>query len=474
MLFSHRTNQVIVYKDTVHANDESITMKKLFMKNTLTDLARVFLIMLTLSAPLWGQSYFNILMLDQFNAGHARDIALPGAAVSDYSGPQSSFYNPATQGDVQGVRFSGSLLTVGMTEDRSYPAIDQFGDRVTDNIYVVSRGNQLAFAGGVSWGMPHVSVSVGSLPLATPAFFYKEEVRGSLYPPNVNRDPLVGYHHIENAGVLQSSGVSTAYSHASWSVGAGLRMLHGLGLTDSYGITVLNDVDTLALASGSTLFREESWQPDNTPVIFNLGLVKDLGLHWRLSAAYQSGFSLEAKRQGAIPVYDSTAFYPLVQWGSDTLQLTTQVPARVEFGLRMRPVNPLKTSVYLTLAYQDWSQYSLEYGDSLSDGTTHFDYPLQETFTISGSVEHWVSDQVPFRAGFAWIESPLADVLATARFSAGSGWVSGPLHFDIAVQLSSISYNYQDIFVPVLLTPNAREHVRETDTKYSLSVSYQL
>jgi len=414
------------------------------------------------------------MMLDQLSAGHSRELALPGAAVSAYSGPQSSFDNPAVQKDLQGLRISTTLVNISLLEDRSYPAIDQFGDRVTDNIYVVSRGSQLAFAGGVSYNLGRISISAASLPFSTPAFFYKEEIRGSLYPPNVNRDPLTGYHHIQNSGVLQSSGVNLSYSLTSWSFGAGFRWLHGLGLTDQYGVTVLDDVDTLALASGTSFFTEETWEPSNTPLVTNLGLIWDLGLHWRLSAAWQSGFSLETNRQGAIPIYDSTRTYPTIQWGGDTLQLKTTLPARLEVGLRMRPVNPLPTTVYVSVSYQDWTQYALSYGDSLADGTTTFNYPLQETFTINGSVEHWVSDQVPFRVGFSWMESPLAEELARTRFSVGSGWVSGPLQFDIAVQLSAVSYHYEDIFTPVGLTANAVEHVRESTTSYSISVSYEL
>jgi len=261
---------------------------------------------------------------------------------------------------------------------------------------------------------------------------------------------------------------------ASWSFGAGLRLLHGIGLENEYGVSVLNDIDTVALASGTTFYHEESWSPENTPLIVNLGLTKDLGLHWRLSASYQSGFSMETNRQGGIPSYDSTAVYPLLNWAADTLGMTTSIPARLEFGLRMRPVNPLPTSIYVSIVYQDWSQYSVTYTDSPLDCSMTFNYPLQETFTINGGVEHWVSDQVPFRAGFSWIESPLADALTQTRFSAGSGWVSGPLRFDVAVQLSAVNYNFSDIFTPVGLTPNATEHVRETDTNYSITVSYDL
>ncbi|MCF7824558.1 MAG: outer membrane protein transport protein [Candidatus Marinimicrobia bacterium] len=445
------------------------------MKNSINLLFRTLTLLLTLSTALMGQSYFNALFIDQLNTNNAEDMALSGANTSGYSSPFNTFNNPANQGQFKGLSVTGSVAALATNENRSYPAIDQFGDRVTDNIYVVSRGLQSTYSAGISWGTGKLGVSMASTPFLTPAFFFKEEIRGSLYPPNVNRDPLIGYHHVEQTGVIQGTGASLASSFGSLLLGAGVRILHGIGLESQFGVSVINDADTSALASGTTFLKTETWSLDNSPLVINLGVIKDLNLHWRVSASYQSKYTLESQRQSAIPTWDSTLVYgPLLSWNADSLLLTTEIPAKFEVGLRMRPSNPLPTSVYISIAYQDWSQYSLSYGDSLADGTKIFDYPMQETFTISGGVEHWVTEHVPFRAGFSWIESPLADKLAQSRFSAGSGWVSGPFQFDIAVQLSTIQYTFTDIFTPTGLTPNVWENVRETNTNYSFSVSYKL
>ncbi len=444
------------------------------MKNLTTAISRLLTLTLVISSTAMGQSYFNALLMNELSTGHGRDMALSGANTSDYSGPLNTLNNPANQGGFKGVLLSGGLMIMGMNENRSYPAIDQFGDRVTDNVYVVSRGYQPAYSGGVSWGIDKLGVSLVTVPFVTPAFFYKEEIRGSLYPPNVNRDPLIGYHHIEQTGVIQKTGASFASAFGSWSIGGGIQVLHGIDLENKFGVSVIDSNDVSALASETTFLQHETWSLNKSPVVFNLGIIKDLGMHWRISASYQSGVNLESTRQGAIPLFDTTMAYPLVSWTSDTLMLDTEIPGKFEIGLRMKPSNPLPTSVYISVAYQDWSQYSVSYVDSLSDGTNSLNYPMQETFTISGGVEHWVSDQVPFRAGFSWIESPLADELAQSRFSAGSGWVSGPLQFDIAMQISSVQYSFVDIFTPVELTANDREFVRETNTTYSFTVSYSL
>jgi len=421
-----------------------------------------------------GQSYFNALLMNQLTAGQSRDLALSGANTSEYSGPMNTFNNPANQGGNIGIQVSGSMFAMGMNENRSYAAIDQFGDRVTDNIYVVSKGSQQGYSSGIAWGSGKLGVSLATMPFVTPAFFYKEEIRGSLYPPNVNRDPLVGYHHIEQSGVIQGSGVSAATTLGSWSVGGSFRLLHGINLENQFGVTVLDSIDTSALASGTTYLQTEEWSLDNSPVVINLGVIKDLGMHWRVSASYQTPYSLESTRQGAIPVFDPTMDLPELAWSSDTLGLISDIPAKLEVGLRMKPSNPLPTSVFVSVIYQDWSDYSVSYHDSLTDGTTTFGYPMQEAFTISGGIEHWVSDQVPFRAGFSWIESPLADELAVSQFSAGSGWTSGPLQFDIALQLSSLRYSFVDLFTPVGLSSNPSEYVRETNTTYSFTMSYSL
>jgi len=444
------------------------------MKKSTPTVFRTLVILTLFSSTLMGQSYFNMLMIDQLNSNHSKDLALSGSNTAEYSSPFNTFNNPANQGQFKGIRISAGVTAVSLNENRSYPAIDQFGDRVTDNIYVISRGLQTGFSGGLTWGTGKIGISLASMPYLTPAFFFQEEIRGSLYPPNLNRDPLIGYHHIEQSGVIQGTGASVASSFGSLSVGGGYRLLHGVSLESQFGVSVLNDADTAALASGTTFLKTESWKLDNSPLVMNLGVYKDLGMHWRVSASYQSGFTLESKRQGAIPMFDSTMAYPVIAWNADTLTLSTDIPGKLEFGFRLRPSNPLPTSVFVSIAYQDWSSYSLTYADSLSDGSRSFSYPMQETFTISGGVEHWISEHVPFRAGFSWVESPLADKLAQSRFSAGSGWVSGPFQFDIAVQLSSIQYTFTDIFIPTGLTPNSFENVNETKTNYSLSVSYSL
>jgi len=134
----------------------------------------------------------------------------------------------------------------------------------------------------------------------------------------------------------------------------------------------------------------------------------------------------------------------------------------------------LPTSVYVSLAYQDWTQYEVSYSDSLLEADSPFAYPMQEAFTISGGIEHWVNENVPFRAGFSWAESPIDSELSQAVLSGGSGWKSGPLQFDVALQLSSVGYRYYDIFVPGEMSANVYENVRESKTNYSISMSYSL
>lgn len=431
-------------------------------------------LLLILSTTLHAQSYFNPLLMNQLGLSHSRDVALSGANTSDYSTAMNTFTNPANQSGFVGLKLSGSFAAIATMENRSFPAIDQFGDVVTNNVYVLSQGLQSAFSGGATWGRGHLALTLATTPFLTPAFSFKEEIRGSLYAPNINRDPLIGYHHIDQSGVIQASGVSLGRSFGSWGLGLGLRMLHGVGLKNEIGVSVLDSADVSALASEYNLLKSESWDLDNTPFLINMGVIKDFGLHWRISASYQSAYALESTRQGALPFYDATLGLPLIEWRSDSLDLTIDIPARLEFGLRMKPSNSLPTSVYISLAYQDWTQYAVSYGDSLLDATEPFEYPMQETFTLSGGIEHWINENVPFRAGFSWAESPLDNELSQAILSGGSGWKSGPLQFDVAVQLSSVGYRYFDIFVPVLMSSNPYENVRESKTNYSISVSYSL
>jgi len=437
---------------------------------------RIFsmLMLLLLSSSLFAQSYFNPLLMNQLGLSHSRDVALSGANTSDYSTAMNTFSNPANQAGFVGLNLSGSFGAIATNENRSFPAIDQFGDVVTNNIYVVSKGLQNTFSGGATWGKGQLAISLASVPFLTPTFTFKEEIRGSLYSPNINRDPLIGYHHLNQSGVIQATGASVGTAFGSWSVGLGMRMLHGIGLENEYGISVLDSADVSALAAASNLLKTENWELDNTPLIINMGVIKDFGLHWRISASYQTAYSIESIRQGANPLYDPTLDLPSLEWLSDSLGTTVNIPARLELGLRMKPSNSLPTAVYLSLAYQDWTQYEVSYSDSLLEADSPFAYPMQEAFTISGGIEHWVNENVPFRAGFSWAESPIDSELSQAVLSGGSGWKSGPLQFDVALQLSSVGYRYYDIFVPGEMSANVYENVRESKTNYSISMSYSL
>jgi hypothetical protein len=421
-----------------------------------------------------AQSYFNPLLMNQLNLSHSRDVALSGANTTEYSTAMNTFQNPANQTGFEGLKLTASFAAMTTFENRSYPAIDQFGDVVSNNIYVVSQGMQNAISAGATWGNGRLGVSLATTPMLSPSFSFKEEIRGSLYAPNINRDPLIGYHHINYSGVIQATGASVASGYGSWGIGLGMRMLHGIGLENEYGVSVLDSADVSALANDYSLLESETWALDNTPLLLNLGLIKDLGLHWRVSASYQAGYAIESAHRGGLPVYDATLGLPLVEWSNDTLGLTIDIPARLELGLRMKPSNELPTSVYLSLGYQDWTQYEVTYADTALNAAMPFNYPMQETFSVSGGVEHWVSPHVPFRAGFTWAESPMDTELSQAIFSAGSGWSSGPLEFDVAIQLSSVGYRYFDIFIPVGMSANAYENVRESQTNYSISVSYSL
>ena len=450
-------------------NDKKTSM------NTMRPI-RIFsmVMLLLLSSSLFAQSYFNPLLMNQLGLSHSRDVALSGSNTSDYSTAMNAFSNPANQAGFIGLKLSGSFGAIATNENRSFPAIDQFGDVVTNNIYVVSKGLQSTFSGGATWGNGQFSVSLASTPFLTQAFTFKEEIRGSLYSPNINRDPLIGYHHMNQAGIIQSSGASLGTAFGSWSVGLGMRMLHGVGLENEWGISVLDSADVSALAAGSSLLKTESWELDNTPLIINVGMIKDFGLHWRISASYQAAYSIESTRQSALPLYSNTLGLPFVAWVSDSIESAINIPARLEVGLRMKPSNSLPTAVYVSLAYQDWTQYEVSYADSILNSDFPFDNAMREAFTISGGIEHWVNENVPFRAGFTWAESPLDSDLSQAIISGGSGWKSGPLQFDVAIQLSSVEYRYYDIFVPVEMSPNAYENVRESKTNYSISVSYSL
>jgi len=431
-------------------------------------------ILLLMGTMLNAQSYFNPLLMNQLGLTHSQDVALAGANTSEYSTAMNTFSNPGNQAGFSGLMLSGSFAAITNSENRSFPAIDQFGDVVTNNIYVVSKGMQSTFAGGATWGNGGLAVSLASTPFLTPSFTFKEEIRGSLYSPNINRDPLVGYHHLSQSGVIQASGTSVGTSFNSWSLGLGVRVLHGVNLENERGISVLDSTDVSPLAAGESMLTSENWEIANTPILFNVGLIKDFGLHWRVSASYQSGYSIETTRKLALPGYSATLGLPFMAWSTSDVEFTIKVPSRLEVGLRMKPSNSLPTAVHVSMVYQDWAKYEVAYADSMIGISEPFAHPMREAMTINGGIEHWVNENVPFRAGFSWIESPLDDDLSLSVFSGGSGWKSGPLQFDIAVQVSSVGYRYFDIFVPVDMSPNSYENVQESKTNYSISVSYSL
>ena len=456
--------RLIMLSKKMPMNKGGKTMRKRFL----------MLINLTVTAGLlvssaYGQSWFNGNVTGQTWQGNARSMALGHVGTADAFGVTNLFTNPALLADGPGIRVEGGMYSLHRVESRSFPAIDQFSDLVTENIYNISESWQTLYNAGGIWSFGNFAVGAGMAPYWSPFFHYEEDVRGNLSAANFNRDPLVGNFQWERAGLINETSIGGSMKWNNLHLGASVGLLAANGLDVRHGTVVIRPDD--ALDTDTTNVTSYPYTLDKASMVYHLGASFDFTPRFRLAFDYESSADLTFKGMTEIPFFAQSAALPGYLFSDSTITIKETHPSRYTLGMRLQPTNLLRTKAYFEVEFLDWSQFKVTYPDSIQ-GQGDLTAPLSQTITFKGGVEHELFNGMPVRAGLIYAGSPLAKNLAQTWITMGTGYHWGNIQVDAAAEFGNIAYAYPDLFVAVGQTHQGDETIHETTTKFALSLAY--
>lgn len=416
-----------------------------------------------------SQSWFNANITGQTWQGNARAMALGYVGTAEAFGVMNLFTNPALLAEKPGLQLEATSNSSHRLESRAYPAIDQFGDVVTDNIYNITESWQTLYNAGGVWSSDHVALAVGTAPYWSPFFRYREDVRGNLSSSNYNRDPLVGSFQWDRSGVVQETAFGLGSSFKNLKTGVSIGLFTGRNLNVTKGTVVITP--DAALDTDTTNVTAYDYELEDAAILYRIGLSYDVTPRFRIAWNYESGTEMTFSTANEMPYFPQAASTPGYLSSDTTLSYTQTRPGRMSLGVRMQPRNLLRTSAYFEVERQDWSQFKSTYPDSIA-GEIEMASPFSETITFRGGVEHELFNGLPVRAGFVYAGSPLVKSLAQTWITMGSGYTHGNLVVDVAMAFGNVDYSYPDLFVSTAQTYHGEETVHETTTKFALSLAY--
>jgi len=414
-----------------------------------------------------GQGYFQALFTESIPVAHARNSGLGGVVASRSQGGLAALSNPAWL-TTSGLEVNLGWQALTWNEDRSFPVIDQFGDQVTDNIYVVSRNLGWSVSAGVKARLGALGWGVATAPFQLLVYDYNEEVRGSLSSSHPIRDPLVGYHRVQRTGLYQQIALGVAWHNRRLRVGLSGKWLTARDLQFGDGVVVL-DPDA-ALASDTTTFYIQPVDLVNAPLSASLGLVWSWNPHLELSFLAEGGWTIQQRQNTALPLVSVATDLP-AYGAEDSVTVSYHLPPRFTAGARIRPRRNPPVQIVAELSYSPWNWAEIEFDQPVADTTT-FPYAFRESWTGRLGAETRIAPGTVLRVGFAYETSPLAEELTRSVFSVGGGYRNGPWQFDLGGEWWFQRYHYPDLFVPPGDPGHGLEQVRESWGRLNATLSY--
>lgn len=436
-------------------------------------LTRILPLLLLLST-VQSQSYFRGTVGNFTPVMTARSLAMGHTGVAADNGISNLWTNPALLR--QETLFSAEIayLSTKVEERRSFPVIDMFDDRVTDNIYNINRNRYSNTAFGIMIkpkALP-LSIALGRSPFMDFRYDYEEEVRASLSSSHYNRDPLVGYHRISRDGRLWMQSGGASLNMGILSTGITFSFLEEEAITNEKSVIVIEPDD--AMASDTTSILSGDPKLENLTPMVTVGAALDLTARLKIGASFRLQVEFDLLSAIEIPIADEETLLPAFEWPDSIVDLSYTVPEVISAGINYRPKNPIPTQISAEVHYTDWSEFSITYSDSINE-SIKFPVNLRECFDFRVGLEHLVLSKIPFRFGFVYFQSPYGEEFDRTLFTAGTGFsIYDKLTIDVSGEFSMGQYSYPDLFPAEGSAPGDLETVRESHFGFALNMRYAL
>jgi hypothetical protein len=428
------------------------------------------LVTLILTVSVSGQSYFSGLGLAQNNGFDARSSGMGLSRTALDQGAWSVTGNPAHLARSRGLELSFSLLTRQVNETRSIPAIDQFNDVVTKNVYAANNHTNSNYAFAVDYGFEKFAIAYALAPVHDLSYAYSEEIRNSFSSSYYNRDLIAGYHTYEMSGQIYGHYLGLSSSFKGLSMGLSLVNYAAKDLSILQAVSVLSADD--ALASDTSYSYLTSLSIAEAGMGLNIGLAYNITPHTALHYVFDKAGDLSINTDGLLPFADSTKRYPEYLQSDSSMVYTISTPAVHRLGISFSPGQKQRTIASFEMELH--AGQSISYSDRVN-GTDSFDYQLDDYSVFHVGMEHWASPTLPLRIGFSYEESPIDKALSVTRFTVGGSLIVKHFQFDLAADMSSVGYTYPDIFPKASRADNPDlESINESVMNLYLTATYQL
>ncbi|MCF7804142.1 MAG: outer membrane protein transport protein [Candidatus Marinimicrobia bacterium] len=445
------------------------------MKNLRTTITAIAVIGMIITPGIGSaQSYFSLILPQEFGPETAGYVSQGATGVANSVGYVNLWTNPAAlvAGEANyNVSVSSTLRR--FTEDRSFPAVDLFEDKVTDNMYASNGRWYPGYAGGAVANFGGFSVASSYTPVWDMRYNYREEVRSSLGSGVYNRDPVAGYHNIDRNGQIYAASLGGNVSLVEkLSVGVAYHLLMADDLSNEYSVNVLREDDPALSAASDTAFASDIGL-DGTPGLLTAGLAYDINWRFRVGLNYRSGVTLTQTGLASVPGFLNRVALPEYERSAELQTIETQIPGKIALGIRGKMQNPIATSAQVEVHYTDWSNYQVTYVGA-PDSANTMPENFQETLEYHLGVEHLLLGKIPFRFGFIYAESPLGREFEQTKFTIGGSYLWGNVTLDFGAIFNSVTYDYVDIFPADAETGTTLESVNESNVRATFTLSYAL
>ncbi len=430
--------------------------------------------LLLLLSTVQPQSYFHGTVGNFTPIMTARSLAMGHTGVATDNGISNLWTNPALLRQETFLSVKIAYFITKVEEKRSFPVIDMFDDRVTDNIYNINRNrySNTTFGIMIKPKTLPLSFAFGKNPFMDFRYDYEEEVRASLSSSHYNRDPLVGYHRISRDGRLWMQSGGASLNLGMLSTGVTISFLQEEAISNERSVIVIEQDD--ALASDTTLILSGDPKLENSTSMITVGVALDLTNRLRIGASFRSQVEFDLLSALEIPIAEEETLLPAFAWHDSSVALYYSIPEVITVGINYRPKNPIPTQISAEVRYTNWAEFSITYSDSINE-SMKFPVNLRESFDFRVGLEHLVLSKIPFRFGFVYSQSPYGEEFDRTLFTAGTGFtINDKLTIDISGEFSMGQYSYPDLFPAVGSSTGDLETVYESYAGFALNMRYAL
>ncbi|MBZ0270311.1 hypothetical protein K8I85_19335, partial [bacterium] len=412
--------------------------------------------------PAAAGAFLDLATGDEGLLPDARSVALGRTRLAQPTGAFTGRSNPALLARLErgAVSVGGSVLR--MEETRAFPAFDSFDGFLVESIYVFN--DEYQWEQGIGAAYPYVlgDIPVGFGLSVSPVrdfqYDYSEEVRdnNAFTQP---RDRLIALNEVQSDGAL-----------VAWSIAAGCSPREDLDVGVAF---------ELLRGKHDALLRT-LWVQDGTTDATRMNMNSLDGRRFVVGAAYRphhrvtvaGTWTAEAGVGGDSLVEGDVTRLPFLGDASATPSgsghVHLSIPQEVALGLVYRPRALMETSVRLDATWTEWSAY---------ENTLVADPELADIWEARAGIEHVFYNGMPVRFGFRWSPSPTDEDVATTAFTFGAGFRVGALRADLAFEVASREYRYEDLFDDAVFGGTTRvrkDLVEENGSSMFATVTYDL